>query len=719
MGISFHIWALVLALALVLVGYFAYRRTTPEIPLAVRVFLTSLRVVAFLLIVLLLMDPRYVFHSERHEPARVIAAIDQSASMSLPSIASSNSRFETAKALSQRLGEIVKSGDAKYEEVFFSGDLLNASPDTIAANGQGTDITRSLGSIHRRYDGENIAAIVLLTDGVETTNRLVRREIPPVPVFAVGLGDTSAPEDVRIKDVDYNSIVRAPSRSSISASLHYSGAKNKRVEVRLRENGQTVFRKDTLFTPQVSNIDLEIPVEFPEPGRRTFVLDAVVEGYDAEAENNRRDVVIEAEKAGVRVLIVDLLPEWELHFLTEFLRNDQTFDFDLVSDLDAARDPSDGRLESPKDFVDKLGDYDALVLVSVTDAFMSTAVTNAIKKFVETDGKGLLVLPGHSSLFESAAAWARLSDLLPVQGAPPHRFNLRFTSVRPGAQAGTNPITAQLVPLLSQTDWQQRSPLLGYYTSLAPKTGVEVLLETDAQRLPVFTYQVVGKGRVALVSVGPLWRWKFLSEGNTMYDEMVSRLLDVLSRGEDTERFVLFSKKNVYDSGEAPTITAELFDEKMQPVTGVPVRLEISRIEDNGSEVPLDIVAMQRDGVDNPRYKVEIPPLVPGNYRLRAEAELSGHIANSQSVDISVSEVSVEFQHVAQDRSNLATIAGQTRGGYAAAASAEALVRGIRLDKRIVASSAEITLRTSLIVFGLILALLALEWIVRKRLGMV
>lgn len=719
MGISFHIWALVLALALVLVGYFAYRRTTPEIPLAVRVFLTSLRVVAFLLIVLLLMDPRYVFHSERHEPARVIAAIDQSASMSLPSIASSNSRFETAKALSQRLGEIVKSGDAKYEEVFFSGDLLNASPDTIAANGQGTDITRSLGSIHRRYDGENIAAIVLLTDGVETTNRLVRREIPPVPVFAVGLGDTSAPEDVRIKDVDYNSIVRAPSRSSISASLHYSGAKNKRVEVRLRENGQTVLRKDTLFTPQVSNIDLEIPVEFPEPGRRTFVLDAVVEGYDAEAENNRRDVVIEAEKAGVRVLIVDLLPEWELHFLTEFLRNDQTFDFDLVSDLDAARDPSDGRLESPKDFVDKLGDYDALVLVSVTDAFMSTAVTNAIKKFVETDGKGLLVLPGHSSLFESAAAWARLSDLLPVQGAPPHRFNLRFTSVRPGAQAGTNPITAQLVPLLSQTDWQQRSPLLGYYTSLAPKTGVEVLLETDAQRLPVFTYQVVGKGRVALVSVGPLWRWKFLSEGNTMYDEMVSRLLDVLSRGEDTERFVLFSKKNVYDSGEAPTITAELFDEKMQPVTGVPVRLEISRIEDNGSEVPLDIVAMQRDGVDNPRYKVEIPPLVPGNYRLRAEAELSGHIANSQSVDISVSEVSVEFQHVAQDRSNLATIAGQTRGGYAAAASAEALVRGIRLDKRIVASSAEITLRTSLIVFGLILALLALEWIVRKRLGMV
>jgi hypothetical protein len=541
-----------------------------------------------------------------------------------------------------------------------------------------------------------------------------------VPVFSVGLGDTSTPEDTRIADVDYSAIVRAPSRNTIAVSLRYSGgADSKRVELRLREGGQTLFEKDTLFTRDMDEIQVEIPVDFPEAGRRTFVVEAIAAGYDAELENNRRDVVVEAEKAGVRVLIVDLLPEWELHFLTEFLRNDQTFDFDLVSKFGGQASLADGRLESPGNFVDKLGEYDALVIASLTDEFMTSDVANAIKKFVRQDGQGLLVLPGHSSLFENSAAWARLSDILPVRGKPPHRFNLQFTSVRPGAQAGTNPITSQLVPLLSQTDWQQRSPLLGYYPALVPKSGVEVLLETDSQRLPVFTYHAVGKGRVALLSVGPLWRWKFLAEGNTMYDEIISRLLDVLSRGEDTERFVLFSKKNVYDSGEAPTVTAELFDEKMQPVTGTPVRMEIARIEDDGREVPLKIVTMQREGSANPRYKTELPPLAPGSYRLRGDAELSGRTVSSQTVDISVSEVSVEFQRVAQDRSNLVRISNQSGGTYTAVEGAVALARGISLDPRIVESTVEVSLRVSVVVFMLIVALLALEWIIRKRLGMV
>jgi hypothetical protein len=276
-----------------------------------------------------------------------------------------------------------------------------------------------------------------------------------------------------------------------------------------------------------------------------------------------------------------------------------------------------------------------------------------------------------------------------------------------------------LVPLLSQTDWQQRSPLLGYYTPLVPKNGVEVLLETEGQRLPAFIYQSIGKGRVALLSVGPLWRWKFLSEGNAMYDEMISRLLDVLSRGEDTERFVLFSKKNVYDSGEAPTITAELFDEKMQPVTGAPVRMEISRIADDGSEIPLNIVSLQREGSDNPRYKSDLPPLAPGVYRVRGEAELSGRTVNSQSVDISVSEVSVEYQRVEQDRPNLMRIAGQSGGTYSGIKGAAAMVGQIPLSPRVVESMTEVSLRTSMVVFALILLLLALEWVIRKRVGMV
>ena len=720
---NFHFGVLVLALVLALVAYVSYSRTTPAVYGRLRWLLIGLRVAAFLLIVFLLMDPRYVLETDRSESARVIALLDRSASMSLPSQGwqanTTPTRFEQAETLSDLLGSAVSARAGEFDKVYFSDDLLTGDETGVAPDGQGTDIQQAMESLLKRTEGEHIVGVVVFSDGAETKSRLVRSAPPPVPVFTVGIGDTTAPEDVRISEVDYNTIVRAPSKTSIRVVVELSGEVNKRVQLTLTENGRVLFRKDTLLTADHPELVQEIWIEVSESGKRQMLLEADVDGVDVEEENNRRDIVIEAEKAGVKVLIVDLLPSWELHFLTDFLRKDQTFDFDLVSLVGDKLAPNSGRLKDRDVFQTGLDEYDAIILASVSDAVLSGPATDAIKTFVVEDGKGLLVMPGQSSLFEQPAAWRRLSELLPVRGTPPHRFNLQFTNVRPGAQALSNPITAQLVPLLSQEDWQQRSPLLGFYGQLAPKNGVEVLLETEGAKAPAFIYQSVGKGRVAVLSAGPIWRWKFLAENNTLYDEMVSRLLDVLSRGEDAERFMLTSRRNVYVSGEAPEFVAEVFNEKMQPVTGAPIRLEVSRVDEQGDEVPLENVSMRREGSDNPRYRAAVSALVPGTYRVRGEAELPGRTIRSQPLEISVSNVSVEYQNVSQDRDNLNRIARQSGARYVTADQVADLGEQIALEPRIVASSSELSFRTSLIVFSIILAFLSLEWIIRKRTGMI
>lgn len=721
MGLDFNAGVLGLALALLAVAWFSYRGTTPAISVRLRWFLFSLRALAFVLLAFLLMDPRYVFEASKTEPPHVMALIDRSASMTLPASGWDDGvdRFTRARGVAGRLERMIRDGGGRYSEVFFSAGLSAGETDSIVADGQGTDIKSAVSSLYKKHEGVNVVAFVVFSDGVETEKRLVRRALPDLPLFTVGVGDTSAPEDVRIKEVDYNSIVRSPSRSSIRTTLHYSGENAKRVHLRLFESGRVVFQTDTLLSGEAPEPTLDVPVDFPEAGRRKFVLEAEVEGYDAEAENNRRDIVIEAEKAGVRILIVDLLPQWELHFLTEFLKNDQTFDFDLVAAVGDNASLHGGKVKRPGEFTGRLDDYDALVLVSLDEKFLDDRAAEAISRFVRKQGKGLLVLPGSSSLFEHSAAWNRLRELLPVSSRPPHRFKLQFTSVRPGAQAGTNPITSRLLPLLGQTGWQQRSPLLGYYTPVTVRTGVEVLLETDDGQSPAFVYQVAGKGRVAMLCAGPLWRWKFLGEGNALYDEMMSRLLDVLSRGEDTERFHLVSRKNVYDSGEAPVFIAEIFNEKMQPVTGVPVKVEVTRIEGDGTDVPLSIVSMRRDAADNTRFKAALPPLAPGNYRITGEVELKGRALRSPSLEFSVSEVSVEFQNVAQDRANLEGIAAASGGMYSGPEGAGEIAARIPLRSRVVQVTSETSLRTSVLVFSLVLLVLGAEWVVRKRAAMV
>jgi hypothetical protein len=182
---------------------------------------------------------------------------------------------------------------------------------------------------------------------------------------------------------------------------------------------------------------------------------------------------------------------------------------------------------------------------------------------------------------------------------------------------------------------------------------------------------------------------------------------------------VIKSPKHVYNSGERAVVSAEVFNEKMQPVTGVPVRIEVARVAGDG-EVPLDMFPMRREGADNPRFKTTLPPLGPGHYRVRGEADLPGRTLASQTLDISVSEASVEFQRVNQDRANLAGIARQSSGGfYSTPAGARAMAERIPLEPRFLKATSELSLRTSVIVFGIILVILSLEWIIRKRAGMV
>ena len=718
---TFQFWIPIIAAVLLVAAYAAYSRTTPHVSGRLRVFLTALRASVFLCLVLIFLDPRCVRTNDQEEDATVVALVDQSASMSLTAGAwedpSTVSRFDKTRAQLLLLERAIDDAGGRLETMYFSNGLSAARRDSVAPDGQGTDIVRTLHEAARRYEGEHIVAAVLFSDGIETEKRLVRRALPVLPVFTVGLGDTTAPDDVRIVDVDYNSVVRVPSRSPIKATVGYTGLREKRATLKLTENGRVLFEKELKLSPTQNEIEEEIPVRYREAGRRQFKLSVDVEGYDAEVDNNSRDIVVEAEKARAQILIVDLQPQWELHFLCDLLRRDQAYEFQVFTS--PGRQASTvGKIRDPESFVSSLGECDAVVLVSVNESFFSGEVVDRLKRFVTDQGGGLLVLPGHSSLFERPRAWKRLENILPVRGAAPFRWNLQYTSVNPGAQASANPITTHLLPLLGQAEWQERSPLLGYYAGLSPKSVGEVLLNVRGRRSPAMTYQTLGKGRVAVVSAGPLWRWKFLSDNNAVYDEIMSRLLDVLSRGEETDRFVVTVKKNVFDAGENPVVYAELFNEKMQPVTNAPVRLEISRLDENGGETPLDLLPMRRDASQNTRFSAVAPALPPGRYLVRGQADIPGRTITSKAHEIQISRTSVEFRRVQQDRASLVAIARRTGGAYFSG-SVDGLTDRIDFEPRQTQSSSEVTLRTSLLLFLLIIVLLSAEWILRKRVGMI
>jgi hypothetical protein len=713
-------WVWLLVAALIAVALFAYWRTTPELPRRTRVWLAALRTGAFVVLTLLLLDPRAVTRGERDEPARVVLLVDRSASMSLPANgwAGGETRFDAATRAARTLeGALVERG-ADVETVYFSDGAQFAASDSVRPDGQGTNAVRALEDVARRYEGEHLAAAVVLGDGVDTEASLVRRAPPPLSTWTVGFGDTLAPNDVRVAGVDYSPIVRAPSRAIVAATVASTGPERKRVHVRLSEGTRTVFETDTTLAPGVSEATVRIPVRVTEPGRRELVLAVESEGADLRADNNRRDIVIEVEKSRAKILIVDLTPAWELAFVTALVARDPAYACEVFVTARRTAAPVGG-VKRPDEFVPALSGADAVVLASVSDEFLTPATVDAIRRFVTEKGGGLLVLPGPSSLFETGAAWGRMAEILPVRGSAPMTFTLQYTLLGPGAQAASNPATADLVPLFSQVEWQERAPLLGFYAGLSPTAATEVLLGVRGRSVPALAYATAGKGRVATVAAGPLWRWKFVAESNGVYDELVSRLFDVLTRGEESGRFVLTSRKNVFDAGERPELYAEIFNEKLQPVTGGTVRVEIARVDSSGAETPLEQTPMQRESPDSPRLVADLGALPAGRYVAHGSADLPGKTLQSKPLEFRVSTTSVEFQRTPQDRDALVRVARRQGGDYLTPDEAAGLADRLSLDRRRVPTVSESVLRASAPLFLLLLALLSGEWLLRKRAGMI
>ncbi len=719
-GLSFHAWVVALAAVLVAVALYAYWRATPEPGPRVRLTLTGLRIGVVLLLALLLLDPRSIWRGERVEAPRVALLVDRSESMSLPAQGWSGGeyRFAVATRAAGDAARIVEGRGGRAETVYFSKAADFEPADSVRPDGQGTDVAGALDDVSRRYEGEHLSAIVVFSDGADTDASLVRRALPDVPVWTVGIGDTLAPDDVRIASVDYNPIVRAPSRAIVDATVAATGPRAKRIHLELTEGGRTVVRTDTTLAPGTAEARLRLAVRVTEPGRREFVLSVSSDGPDTEPENNRRDVVIDVEKARTRIVIVDITPTWELAFLTSLIASDPAYDCEVIVSGQRPAPPI-GKLKSPGEFVSSLTGADAVVLSSVSDAFMTDAVAGAIRRFVEDRGGGLLVLPGPGSLFESASAWQRLSSVVPLKGTPPFSFVLRYTAVGPSARAASNPITSPLVPLFSQIEWQERAPLLGYYSGVTATAAGEVLLGVRGRPVPALVYASAGKGRVVAVAAGPLWRWKFVAGSNGVYDELMGRLIDVLTRGEESGRFVLLADKNVFEAGESPMLHAEILNERLQPVTGVPVRVEVARIDSAGGETPLTQAVMHRDAPDASRLSARLDPLPAGRYSVRGVAALADQTLESRPLEFRVSTISVEYQHTLQDRDALIRIAHRTGGEYATPDGARAAVEKIPLAPRRVPAVSESVLRAATPLFVVVLLLLSLEWLIRKRTGMI
>ena len=104
----------------------------------------------------------------------------------------------------------------------------SVSRDSLSFAGDGTDIGGALKQLKTLMAERNLQGVLLLTDGTVTTGSspLYEAEELGMPVFAVGIGDSTEPHDLLVRKVVANSITYVGNKVPVNATIKSSGASN-------------------------------------------------------------------------------------------------------------------------------------------------------------------------------------------------------------------------------------------------------------------------------------------------------------------------------------------------------------------------------------------------------------------------------------------------------------------------------------------------------------
>ena len=142
-------------------------------------------------------------------------------------------------------GSPQRRGGCRHARVAFAvetlalGDTLAPFGERTAPSGRRSDLGAAIAAVRDRHAGRPLAAVVLISDGVDTSSGGTSGVRLP-PVFALAAGAADPPPDREVLAVDVGDAVLTDSVVELSATLSARGFRGEPVEVRVIENGRAV-----------------------------------------------------------------------------------------------------------------------------------------------------------------------------------------------------------------------------------------------------------------------------------------------------------------------------------------------------------------------------------------------------------------------------------------------------------------------------------------------
>jgi uncharacterized membrane protein len=727
-------------------------RATRGAPAWRRATMIGLRAGGAVAALVMFLEPAVELRQVAREPNRIAILVDDSKSASLAEDPHGPTRIErTRRMLAASEGTLAAWGrDHKLDYYTFAE---TTQPTTLAAlasdpaQGNGTLIRKALESVRARYEGADLAGIVLISDGAATGGfdedsgdgavrdflRALDTRVHTVWSARPGLRDVA----VAKVHADEFAFVRTVAR--IDAVIHTTGLPARQVPVTLSTDGQPLRQKLVDLPAGDGEVTVTFEVTPPRVGRYVYEVSVPVADGEAVTTNNTRTFVIRVIRDKIRVLEVAGRPSWDVRALRQMLKSNPNVDlisFFILRRADSVSlVPNDEMSLIPfptrELFEQQLPSFDVIILQDFE--YLPQGIGDYlenIRSYVE--GGGGLVMLGGSQSFSSAGYYGTpVAAALPVELYGPFdrgplldtgKFSPQLT------EAGqSHPITSlRYAADDNLAAWRGLPQLEGVNLIAGAKPDATVLavhprLKTKAGKpMPVIVAGDYGKGRSLAVTTDTLWRWGFVAaqrpgDDGRQYTKFWENAIRWLIQDPDLRNLHVDSDAVEYAPGAPVHVTVRLLGRDYQPAPGGVVSLVVRRGADpaRAEQVVTAKVTVGDDGT----ALHELAGLTPGVYRVEGHAQIGGRQVDASDIFL-VREAGRELDHPTGDPAALEKIATWTGGTSLGAVDAlpESLAfdapRVVRVDRR---TDVELWSRPGLLL--LVVGLLGLEWLLRQRSG--
>jgi len=677
--------------------YFIYRFTIPATSLFTKLLLIILRSITLVLIITLLFEPSIsLIHSFKVQSKSILLIDNSSSIVNKDSLNRSNN---TQKFISDFTSSV--SGNIEYFS--FGKDVV---PIIINDNFNllfDESITNFDNLANYFKTEDNISSITIISDGIfnSGTNSYSKFEKLNIPIYTIAIGDTTHPSDISVKKVIYNKLIYINKTTEIKTVIRNTNLAGRKVFVTLYDNSGMLGKEQIKLNENGVN-SITFDYEPLSLGKQKLTLKVSQLSEEEIHENNSYPFILDVLNDKIKILLIAGAPSSDLSMLTQSLDINENISLNKIVQI------TNNKFLDISNITSELDSADIIMMLDFPTVNTPLKLISDVKRTLVSKQKPFFFF------LSQAVEHKKLNLLREELPFVVSKISQNEILVQPKIKSLSNTL------LRNTIGWNKLPPIYMNTSTLRLKSGTTILAvgnnRNRALNFPLLFSSNIASSRSIVLNGYNFWKWNLQSDNSVdnLFNQFITDAIKWLFANKNQKRVFVNTSKDLYNSNESIDFIGNAYDESLSSRNDAVFNINITS---NNFEKTLKLTS-----TESGKYEGSINISQSGNFNYSANISLPGEANKIVNGEFTISEINLENINFVLNSNYLKFISNITSGKSFDIKDYSNLFDEInKLSERQTKNEiieTKYSIWTNEWILALLILLLALEWIIRKKKGM-